>query len=55
MYSRGNLCEKERIAHLPDLKGKVVVDLYAGIGYWVFPYLFAGAKQVIACDINPYS
>jgi tRNA G37 N-methylase Trm5 len=33
--------------------GETVVDLYAGIGYYVVPYLVhAGAARVVACEWN---
>jgi len=36
--------------------GDVVVDLYAGIGYFTLPMLLHGmARRVIACELNPYS
>ena len=35
-------------------KTQVVVDLYAGIGYFTLPYLVhAQASKVIACEWNP--
>lgn len=38
MFSWGNLSEKLRMAHL-DCTDEVVVDLFAGIGYFVLPFL----------------
>lgn len=38
MFSWGNLSEKLRVAHL-DCINEVVVDLFAGIGYFVLPFL----------------
>lgn len=38
MFSWGNLSEKLRMAHL-DCRDQVVVDLFAGIGYFVLPFL----------------
>lgn len=35
--------------------GFVAIDLYAGIGYFAFSYLRAGADQVWCWDINPWS
>ncbi|KAF8941026.1 tRNA methyltransferase tyw3 [Dissophora ornata] len=59
MFSAGNITEKERVAKsrpIFDAKGKVVVDLYAGIGYFSLVYLVhAGAKAVHACEWNPWS
>ncbi|XP_061454656.1 tRNA wybutosine-synthesizing protein 2 homolog isoform X2 [Rhineura floridana] len=53
MLSPGNITEKLRIASL-KCAGEVVVDLYAGIGYFTLPYLVhAGAAFVHACEWNP--
>ncbi|KAF9569251.1 tRNA methyltransferase tyw3 [Mortierella alpina] len=59
MFSAGNITEKERVAKsrpIFEAKGKTVVDLYAGIGYFTLVYLIhAGAKVVHACEWNPWS
>lgn len=59
MFSAGNITEKERVAKsrpIFDARNKVVVDLYAGIGYFALVYLVhAGAKVVHACEWNPWS
>ncbi|KAF9201451.1 hypothetical protein BGZ49_008305 [Haplosporangium sp. Z 27] len=59
MFSAGNITEKERVAKsrpIFDARGKTVVDLYAGIGYFSLVYLVhAGAKTVHACEWNPWS
>lgn len=53
MFSSGNITEKLRVATF-DCKGEIVVDLYAGIGYFTLPYLVhAGAAHVHACEWNP--
>lgn len=53
MYSSGNITEKIRIAGF-DCSNEVVVDLFAGIGYFTLPYLkHANAKHVYACEWNP--
>ncbi|XP_067103450.1 tRNA wybutosine-synthesizing protein 2 homolog [Osmerus mordax] len=53
MFSSGNITEKIRIASF-DCHGEIVVDLYAGIGYFTLPYLVhAGASHVHACEWNP--
>ncbi|XP_052229697.1 tRNA wybutosine-synthesizing protein 2 homolog isoform X2 [Dreissena polymorpha] len=53
MFSAGNITEKLRIAKF-DCSQEVVVDLYAGIGYFTLPYLVhAQAKHVHACEWNP--
>ncbi|KAG5011256.1 hypothetical protein JHK87_019771 [Glycine soja] len=55
MFSWGNLSEKIRMARL-DCKDEVVVDLFAGIGYFVLPFLVrAQAKLVYACEWNPHA
>lgn len=55
MFSIGNITEKLRIANF-DCSNEIVVDLFAGIGYFVLPYLIhAKAKHVHACEMNPAS
>ena len=55
MFSIGNITEKLRIADF-NCTGETVVDLFAGIGYFVLPYLVhAKAQHVHACEINPDS
>ncbi|XP_053129871.1 tRNA wybutosine-synthesizing protein 2 homolog isoform X2 [Hemicordylus capensis] len=55
MLSPGNITEKLRIASL-QCSGEVVVDLYAGIGYFTLPFLVhAGAAFVHACEWNPHA
>ncbi|KAL8180937.1 UNVERIFIED_CONTAM: hypothetical protein K2H54_042708 [Gekko kuhli] len=55
MMSPGNITEKLRIASM-RCAGEVVVDLYAGIGYFTLPYLVhAGAAFVHACEWNPHA
>jgi tRNA wybutosine-synthesizing protein 3 len=38
MFSSGNLSEKLRMGQL-NCRNEVVVDLFAGIGYFVLPFL----------------
>ncbi|MDO8647514.1 MAG: methyltransferase [Candidatus Diapherotrites archaeon] len=53
MWSKGNRSERERIAKLPA-EGEIIMDFFAGIGYWTVPILKAGkAKKVIAFEHNP--
>ena len=53
MFSSGNITEKIRVAQF-DCRGEVVVDMYAGIGYFTLPYLVhARADIVHACEWNP--
>jgi len=67
MFSRGNVKEKARLLDFhaspnkPDrlrskkeLKGDVAVDMYAGIGYFVFSYVALGMK-VYGWEINGWS
>ena len=53
MFSSGNISEKLRVAEF-DCRGEVVVDMYAGIGYFTLPFLVhARAETVHACEWNP--
>ncbi|BBN02828.1 tRNA wybutosine-synthesizing protein 3 [Marchantia polymorpha subsp. ruderalis] len=55
MFSSGNVSEKLRIASM-QCRGATVVDLFAGIGYYVLPFLIkAGARHVYACEWNPHA
>ncbi|NXY26318.1 TYW2 protein, partial [Atrichornis clamosus] len=55
MFSSGNITEKLRVALLP-CSGEVLVDLYAGIGYFTLPFLVhAGAAFVHACEWNVHA
>lgn len=55
MFSSGNITEKLRVSSF-DCRGEVVVDLYAGIGYFALPFLVhAGAAYVHACEWNPHA
>ena len=52
MFSDGNITEKMRIAKF-DCTDEIVVDMFAGIGYFVLPYLVhANARIVYACEWN---
>ncbi|PYH44524.1 tRNA(Phe) (4-demethylwyosine(37)-C(7)) aminocarboxypropyltransferase [Aspergillus saccharolyticus JOP 1030-1] len=66
MFSRGNITEKARILgngfeglderQLGEyVSGTSVVDMYAGIGYFVFSYLKRGVKRVWGFEINGWS
>ncbi|RZF33250.1 hypothetical protein LSTR_LSTR016246, partial [Laodelphax striatellus] len=55
MFSRGNVTERHRIGKL-DCRGEVVVDLFAGIGYFTLPFLLkAKCEHLHACEWNPRS
>ena len=55
MFSVGNITEKQRLSRL-DCRGQVIVDLFAGIGYFTLTYLVhARADYVYACEWNPYA
>ena len=53
MFSRGNVTEKIRFGKLVQ-EGDVVLDMYAGIGYYTLPALIHGrAARVYCCEWNP--
>ncbi|XP_075040748.1 tRNA wybutosine-synthesizing protein 2 homolog isoform X1 [Mixophyes fleayi] len=55
MFSAGNIVEKQRLATL-CCSNEIVVDLYAGIGYFTLPFLVhAGASFVHACEWNVHA
>ncbi|XP_040526991.1 tRNA wybutosine-synthesizing protein 2 homolog isoform X1 [Gallus gallus] len=55
MFSPGNITEKLRVASM-QCSGEVLVDLYAGIGYFTLPYLVhAAASFAHACEWNPHA
>jgi len=55
MYSSGNVTERHRIGNM-EMKGEIIVDCYAGIGYYTLPMLVRGdAALVHACEINQHS
>ncbi|CAI7790134.1 unnamed protein product [Closterium sp. NIES-54] len=54
MFSSGNGTEKQRMAALRLHDREVVVDLFAGIGYFTIPLLVhSRARHVFACEWNP--
>ncbi|KAL3472114.1 S-adenosyl-L-methionine-dependent methyltransferase [Aspergillus californicus] len=69
MFSRGNITEKARIVDCGStfegldgvslcgegVQDVAVVDMYAGIGYFVFSYLKRGVKRVWGWEINGWS
>ncbi|KAK0706681.1 S-adenosyl-L-methionine-dependent methyltransferase, partial [Lasiosphaeria miniovina] len=63
MFSRGNVKEKARVLGFPsrsadrarsDKRKATAVDLYAGIGYFVFSYARLGLR-VLCWELNPWS
>ncbi|MDO8726123.1 MAG: class I SAM-dependent methyltransferase family protein [Candidatus Methanoperedens sp.] len=54
MYSQGNLAERKRMSRLG--KGEVVVDMFAGIGYFSIPMaVHSKPDKIFAIEINPVS
>ena len=55
MFSSGNLTEKMRMGRLAQ-PSDVVLDLYAGIGYFALSFLVhAKVRLVYCCEMNPHS
>ena len=55
MYSSGNITERHRMGSL-NAEGEIIVDAFAGIGYYSLPLLVHGkATHVHACELNPES
>ena len=55
MFSSGNVTERHRIGNI-DMSGEIIVDAFAGIGYYTLPMLMrSNAEHVYACEINPNS
>lgn len=60
MFSRGNIKEKARLLDMKSPSGSGLsekpwaVDLYAGIGYFVFSYARLGMR-ILCWEINPWS
>lgn len=53
MFSFGNLSEKLRMAQL-DCVDEIVVDLFAGIGYFVLPFIVKYEKHdFLCCSFTP--
>jgi tRNA wybutosine-synthesizing protein 2 len=46
---------KQHDGHESRIPGCGVVDLFAGIGYFAFSYIKAGADIVVCWDLNPWS
>lgn len=55
MFAKGNLNERVRLPKLVK-SGEVIVDMFAGIGYFSIPILkFAKPKKIYAIELNPTS
>ena len=55
MFSSGNVTERHRIGDM-DMSEEIIVDAFAGIGYYTLPMLVrSNAQHVYACEINPNS
>lgn len=53
MWSKGNIAERQRIAEVVK-EGEVVIDFFAGIGYWSIPIAkHSKAKKIYAIEMNP--
>ena len=54
MYSKGNLEERNRMSRLGE--GEVIVDMFAGIGYFSIPIaVHSRPKEITGIEINPES
>lgn len=54
MYSKGNLNERKRMSRLGE--GEVIVDMFAGIGYFSIPMaVHSRPKKITGIEINPES
>ncbi|WP_292388424.1 class I SAM-dependent methyltransferase [Methanosarcina sp. UBA5] len=54
MYSKGNLQERKRMSRLGE--GEIIVDMFAGIGYFSIPMaVHSRPKKIIGIEINPES
>ncbi len=55
MFSSGNIDERVRVAEL-DVDGEVIVDMFAGIGYFSLPLAVHGnPDKIYSLEINPVS
>ncbi len=53
MFSSGNIDERIRMASVAK-KGEVVVDMFAGIGFFSIPMaVHSKPKKIFACELNP--
>ena len=55
MFSSGNMDERIRMAHVSN-SNEIVVDLFAGIGYFTLPMaVHSRPRKIFACEKNPIS
>ncbi len=55
MFSPGNVNIRTSVRNM-DLKGKIALDMFAGIGYFSLGLAkYAGLKEIHSCEINPIS
>jgi tRNA wybutosine-synthesizing protein 2 len=55
MFSKGNLKERREIASFVK-DGELIVDMFAGIGYFSLPIgKHSNAEKIYSIEINPYS
>ena len=55
MFSSGNMDERIRMGNISN-KDEIVVDLFAGIGYFTLPLaVYSKPVKIYACEINPVS
>jgi tRNA wybutosine-synthesizing protein 2 len=55
MFSSGNMDERIRMGNISN-NSEVVVDLFAGIGYFTLPIaVYSKPEMVVACEKNPVS
>jgi tRNA wybutosine-synthesizing protein 2 len=55
MFSSGNMDERIRMANISN-KSEIIVDLFAGIGYFTIPIaVYSKSKKIYACEINTLS
>ncbi|MBI5679656.1 MAG: class I SAM-dependent methyltransferase family protein [Methanobacterium sp.] len=55
MWSKGNTTERKRIAELVE-DGEIIVDMFAGIGYFSIPIaVHSNPQKIYSIEINPIS
>lgn len=53
MFSSGNVDERVRVSKL-DCDGEVIVDMFAGIGYFSLPIaVHRRPERIVSCELNP--